>query len=81
MTKITLFVLGNGSSAALVNDDGDVVDIAQGRSMSARSACMKAAERLRLLAYRFDCLAHEDAPYQESVQNKINKIKVGVPAE
>jgi len=79
MTKIILFVLGNGSSAALVNDDGDVVDIVSGRSISARSACKKAAKRLRLLAYQFECLANEDTPYQESVQKRINKIKELIP--
>jgi len=79
MTKITLFVFGNGSSAALVNDDGDVIDLCQGKSITAKAACKKAAARLRVLAYRFECLANEDTPYRESVQNKINKIKVEVP--
>ena len=62
----------DGASAGLVDSEDNYLAVVEGMSYNAKSACKKAAERLRKAAERFDKLATMDNPFNEATHNKVN---------
>jgi hypothetical protein len=67
---------GTGSTAHIENGDEDDLTIAGGSGTDAKKACLSAAKALRDAAARFDLLALEAEPYQQTTHRRINSTKL-----
>ncbi len=66
---------GGGFVAALENADGDAFDLLHVKNGSPKTACQKAATKLREMADRYEKLAHDPMPCMADVQKRVNSEK------
>ena len=67
---------GRGSCAQIEDDDDNVMTISCGMSLSAKEACVSAANQLRVAADRFDKLAKCDNPYNSDTHDTVNRARM-----
>lgn len=65
-----------GATATIANENDDEIEVAGGRTVSPKRACLNAARRLRLAAGRFELLAKNDKPFNEATHRTVNAIRL-----
>lgn len=71
-------LLDDGACATLEDPFAETL-IAEGKSQDPKRICLRAAKRLRELAWKFEQLSEEENPFSQRAQNRVHRMRAPSP--